>query len=338
MTRYRRPGRWRWITSVMLGTLSGLSAAFCPPAAYAIPVIHVPRFVSFTDVVKGETEAKTITIGNTGNTNLRVTSIVLTSGSSTSFALPFVTTLPLDIPSGESKSAFTVQFSPTGFDPATGSVVITSNDPKTPQVTVSLSGNGPCDTSEAQGVQACGEGTVPKNVKLRTSQITVEVQFVDCLIDFVPNQLNGAGQNTHTVSIWDCTHTADDGTVTLVRLADISTVTNTFRINKCGTNQDCVNARNVVSFQTEGIVPMTVQVTQNQDQEVIELTYLENNEDLNGNNIIEKGEEGLFPKVCLDSSGQPSDSQQAAGIIGHVALGHFTGAIIRGADNVQCHP
>jgi hypothetical protein len=302
-----------------------------------MPVIQVvPQLVSFADVGVGETGMQTLSIVNGGVADLTVTLLDLTPESSPDFHLTSSLTLPLLLLPGES-ATFDVHFTPTSFEPVTGVVKIASNDPQTPTAIVALSGNGPCDNSEEKGLTVCGDDTVPDGVDLRLSTITVAVVFVDCWIDFIPNQLNGAGHGRHTVLISFCVHKDDNGTVTPVRLEDIASAPDTFKLNLCGAQRGCVDERNVVEFGNTGITPLQTQWLNQHQRKILKLTYLENDTDLNRNRNIDKEERGLFARVCLEEQRRHHRRWRLAGVIGQVAKGDFAGAILRGHSVVWCH-
>jgi len=106
------------------------------------PNIEVtPASLDFGKVQINTTSDKTITIKNTGTKVLNISSITI-SGSQ---AFTIVSQSLTQIPAGEARNV-TVRFSPTGELPYAGNLIISSDDPDTPSIQVSLTGEG---TSQA---------------------------------------------------------------------------------------------------------------------------------------------------------------------------------------------
>lgn len=108
-----------------------------PPQECAIG--STPTSLNFGDVESGTTAALSVTIGNSGNGDCIISELSI--NGSTEFNLPAIPTLPVTIPPNGSLD-LPVNYLPidTGLDSA--SLLITSNDPVLPVLTVALSGNG----------------------------------------------------------------------------------------------------------------------------------------------------------------------------------------------------
>jgi len=99
-----------------------------------------PTTVDFGNVVVGTTSApQTVTVANTGNADLTVSNVVLTGD--TDFDVQTTTCVDPILAPGESCSADVV-FTPSSIGGKTATVTITSDDPDTPTVEVTLTGNG----------------------------------------------------------------------------------------------------------------------------------------------------------------------------------------------------
>jgi hypothetical protein len=127
------------------GSLSIVSSPPNPPVTVALggtgvaPAPHLavnPALLSFGNISLGGNAAKTVTLSNTGNTNLSVSGIKVsgTGFSVSGFALPFT------LAAGQS-SSFTVAFAPAVTGSSAGSVSVSSTASSTASA-VSLSGSG----------------------------------------------------------------------------------------------------------------------------------------------------------------------------------------------------
>ena len=106
----------------------------------ATPVIGVsPTTLAFGNVLRGTAATLQITITNTGNAALSVSS--LTPSGTAEFSLTNAAALPVSIPAGGSTKV-TVRYAPANVGPDTGSLAIGSNDAAHPSVTVALAGTG----------------------------------------------------------------------------------------------------------------------------------------------------------------------------------------------------
>jgi Fibronectin type III domain/Abnormal spindle-like microcephaly-assoc'd, ASPM-SPD-2-Hydin len=109
-----------------------------PPVPH-IPVINVaPLSIDFGSVRGGNTATQKVTVSNQGGVDLVVTQITNPSGPFTILSKPAT---PLTIAAGASVD-LTVQFQPPGIGRFAGAFSISSNDPATPVVTVTLVGTG----------------------------------------------------------------------------------------------------------------------------------------------------------------------------------------------------
>ncbi len=106
------------------------------------PTIVVNDPITFDKTCPGETNNKTLTIGNSGSCDLIVNAI---TSSSPTFKVVGVVPFPLIIPPGETRD-ITIQFMPMGFTPdpmQMATLTIMSNDPITPNKNVKVVGTVP---------------------------------------------------------------------------------------------------------------------------------------------------------------------------------------------------
>jgi hypothetical protein len=104
------------------------------------PVITVSSApLDFGDVVLPGSADKVLSVSNTGDVTLLLDHCTFTGPDSTSFSL--VSALPLYVAPGYSTS-ITVRFSPASAGLKSATLHLGSNDPITPDRTISLSGNG----------------------------------------------------------------------------------------------------------------------------------------------------------------------------------------------------
>ena len=104
------------------------------------PDINLPATsVAYGDVLVGKTQSAYLAIQNMGTANLTVSSLTLTG--SADFALAVGTPTSFVVEPGR-QATVKVNYSPSVTGAATGSLAIASDDPVTPNLSVSLSGNG----------------------------------------------------------------------------------------------------------------------------------------------------------------------------------------------------
>jgi hypothetical protein len=109
------------------------------PPVPQVPVINVaPVLLDFGFVRATATATKTVTISNAGGVDLVITNIVGPAGA---FSIVNRPATPFTIAAGQSLD-LTVRFAPLAVAPFAGSFSIQSNDPATPNVTVTLAGTG----------------------------------------------------------------------------------------------------------------------------------------------------------------------------------------------------
>jgi hypothetical protein len=96
-----------------------------------------PSTASFSNVAVGTSNSQTIKISNTGTATLSVSSSTVTG---TGFSITGLAT-PINIAASGS-TTFNVLFAPKAAGAATGSVVLSSNDPTVPNMTIPLTGSG----------------------------------------------------------------------------------------------------------------------------------------------------------------------------------------------------
>ena len=105
-------------------------------ASSGSPQISVsPASLSFGGVTVGQSKSQTVTIKNTGNASLNITSATVDNKQ---FSVP---ALPASIAAGATAS-LSVQFTPTSSGAQSGTLTLASNDPANPTVKVSLTGTG----------------------------------------------------------------------------------------------------------------------------------------------------------------------------------------------------
>src|SRR2546425_2813931 len=95
-----------------------------------------PGSVAFGNVIVGVTGTQTITLANSGSTNVTISQI---SSSGTGFNASGLAT-PVTLAAGQS-TTFTAQFAPAAAGNASGSITLTS-DASNPTLTIALSGTG----------------------------------------------------------------------------------------------------------------------------------------------------------------------------------------------------
>ena len=106
-------------------------------AAAATPAIGIsPTSLNFGNVTVGQTKDLTVAINNSGGAQLTLNSLA----ASTGFLVTSPIT-PINIPPGGSTSV-TVRFAPSTAAAITGTLIISSNDPKTSTLSIVLSGTG----------------------------------------------------------------------------------------------------------------------------------------------------------------------------------------------------
>ncbi|HEX8438983.1 choice-of-anchor D domain-containing protein, partial [Archangium sp.] len=98
-----------------------------------------PSPLAFGDVRVGTTVTKTVIVKNVGTGPITFTSLSTEAGSP--FELVTPTTVPFTLASNE-QVVVTVKFSPTAEGAVTGTLVLGTDDPAIPNVTVALSGSG----------------------------------------------------------------------------------------------------------------------------------------------------------------------------------------------------
>jgi len=96
----------------------------------------------FNDVQGGTASAaQTVTLSNTGNANLTISSLRLSDTNANQFQITQKPTLPVTIAPGRSAKV-SIAFNPTTIGPKGDLLQINSNDPDTPQATVNVRGLG----------------------------------------------------------------------------------------------------------------------------------------------------------------------------------------------------
>lgn len=106
----------------------------------ALPNISVSQTsINFGEVWVGQSQQQNLTISNTGTAALTINGVELASGLNAGFMIGSHNCTTV---AAGSSCSIPVTFTPNGAGAAQGSVVISSNDPDTQSITVSLSGEG----------------------------------------------------------------------------------------------------------------------------------------------------------------------------------------------------
>jgi len=124
------------LTSNAAGSPTALGLTATGATAPTPQISLTPSSVAFGSVVDGTTNSQTITVKNTGNATLTITSATPSGAGYSVSGL----TLPLNLAAGAS-STFNVNFAPTGTTAVTGSVSIVSNVANSPTA-IPLTGTG----------------------------------------------------------------------------------------------------------------------------------------------------------------------------------------------------
>ena len=129
-------------TGAVTGTLTVTSDASNTPLAISLSGTGMqsaltisPASLNFSSIPVGTTSTQTVTLGNSGNSDLTVNLATLTG---TGFGMSGLS-LPKTISAGHNLS-FSVQFSPTSTTGSSGSIVFTDNAPGPPQ-TLTMTGS-----------------------------------------------------------------------------------------------------------------------------------------------------------------------------------------------------
>jgi Abnormal spindle-like microcephaly-assoc'd, ASPM-SPD-2-Hydin len=167
------------------GTLTHTTTIQLTVTAGGGPVVTLtPTSLTFAKTVVGNTSAaKAVTMSNTGNATLNITSIV----ASGDFAISS-STCGSTLAAGNS-CKFKVTFTPTQLGVRTGNLTITDNAPNSPQ-TVPLSGTGIppvalTPSSATYAAQTVGTTSLPKTFTLKNSQsVTLNSIVISTTGDF----------------------------------------------------------------------------------------------------------------------------------------------------------
>jgi hypothetical protein len=165
-------------SGVAAGSVSLVSNASNSPTAVALTgtgqaqllqLTVNPSSIDFGDVTVGSTDARAVSVTNTGNSNVTITAA---TASGTGFSVTGLTT-PLTLTPGQATS-FTALFAPTSVASGlTGSISLTSN--ATSPASVTLSGNGvpvPVLTLDANPVSLNYGDVVVGNTDVRSVTLT----------------------------------------------------------------------------------------------------------------------------------------------------------------------
>jgi MYXO-CTERM domain-containing protein len=159
--------------------------------AQLVPAIAVsPLSLDFGTVTIGSSTSLTTAVQNTGTGPLRVTGISLGAGTSAEFAS--ATATPFSVAAGQSVSV-TVNYRPNDSGIDTGTVLVASDDPANPSVSVSVSGAG---TPPTVGVDIdIVELEVPERLEPRGNTITPTAELKNA------STFDGAGSATLVGSV-----------------------------------------------------------------------------------------------------------------------------------------
>lgn len=121
-----------------------------------IPIASVsPASVDFGAVTVGSSASRPVTIQNTGTGTLNVSGISLGSATSPEFA--WSPAAPFTVPAGGS-ATLTLTYHPTDGTADAGAIVIASDDPASPAISVTVSGSGALQGGSSGGGGGGGGG------------------------------------------------------------------------------------------------------------------------------------------------------------------------------------
>lgn len=111
-------------------------------ATIGLPQAAVTAGLNFGTVCSGSTVDQTLTVTNTGQAPLTISSVAIGGAATSGLSVLPTPSLPQTLAVGASLP-FTVRFTPTGSSggPIAGTVVVTSDDPANPSISVPVSGN-----------------------------------------------------------------------------------------------------------------------------------------------------------------------------------------------------
>ncbi|MGE5090356.1 MAG: choice-of-anchor D domain-containing protein [Candidatus Levyibacteriota bacterium] len=111
-------------------------------ATIGLPQAAVTAGLNFGTVCSGSTVDQTLTVTNTGQAPLTISSVAIGGAATVGLSVLPTPSLPQTLAVGASLT-FTVRFTPTGSSggPIAGSVVVTSDDPTNASISVPISGN-----------------------------------------------------------------------------------------------------------------------------------------------------------------------------------------------------
>jgi hypothetical protein len=119
------------------------SVAVAATGTVGLPKVALsPGALDFGTVCAGDSVQRELTVTNVGTAPLTITSVAIGAGSTPGLSVLGIPAVPVTLPVGGHLS-FTVVFSPSGpfGGPITGTVVVTTDDPVNPQVSVPISGS-----------------------------------------------------------------------------------------------------------------------------------------------------------------------------------------------------
>jgi hypothetical protein len=136
------PGPRTGSLSITTDAPSGGSASVPATGTVGIPKVALsPGSINFGVVCPGGSSDQELTVTNTGTAPLTIITIAIGSGSTDGLSILPIPGLPQTLPVG-GHLAFTVRFTPVGplGGPVAGTVVVTTDDPVNPEVTVPITG------------------------------------------------------------------------------------------------------------------------------------------------------------------------------------------------------
>jgi hypothetical protein len=181
--------------------------------------------MDFGSVSVGTQSTQNLTITNSGGSDLTISLLTLTGAE---FAVHGITT-PKTISTGQA-ATLTFTFLPTAAGSANGSLVITSNDPASPTVTIPLTGSGTNTTARQLtanptsigfGNVTTGSNAAKQIVLMNTGNSAVKISQISASAGFsvtgisVPSTVNASQTVTLTVGFAPTTVASVSGTVTV---------------------------------------------------------------------------------------------------------------------------
>lgn len=197
--------------SILVSSNAGSQTVVLTGNGVAARIVVSPASIDFGASPVGQpAQARTLTISNTGTGPLEVRSFSISGGTANGFSLP--NTASFTVQPGSS-GAISVAFTPNRVGPTTDTLVISSNDPTSPTVTVTLNGSGSDNIPPTVSVQAptSGQGvgagqsftvrfTAADNIGLSTFEIRLSTNGGGSFDSTIGSGNAVAGTNTFTAT------------------------------------------------------------------------------------------------------------------------------------------